>query len=376
MKRDNTKKILFTANLESFFTKFLIPQLEVFKKAGYEVHIATKFEGKDIPFCDKKFNVDFARGFNLKQNLNSYNQMKELLKKEQYSIISCHTPFGGAITRLAAKNLKLANTKIVYMAHGFHFYKGQQKLKYLLFYSAEKYLAKYTDTLITINHEDYQIAKKKFKTNVRYVPGVGLDENKFNFKFTRKEDIELRKSLGIKEKDFVMIYPAELMPRKRQEWLIETLKDVFLENKNFYLLLPGKDSMNNKLHNIVKEIGLEKQIQFLGFRNDIPKLLNISDLAVTSSMQEGLPVNVMEAIYVGLPVVATACRGNRDLIQNRKNGYVVDVEDKEEFINKVLEVYNFNSEKRKKIKELDKKVIEKYLLENVIEKIMKVYLRK
>jgi len=371
MKRDNTKKILFTANLESFFTKFLIPQLEVFKKAGYEVHIATKFEGKDIPFCDKKFNVDFARGFNLKQNLNSYNQMKELLKKEQYSIISCHTPFGGAITRLAAKNLKLANTKIVYMAHGFHFYKGQQKLKYLLFYSAEKYLAKYTDTLITINHEDYQIAKKKFKTNVRYVPGVGLDENKFNFKFTRKEDIELRKSLGIKEKDFVMIYPAELLARKRQVWLINTLKEVLNENKHFHLLLPGVDSLNGECQRLAKELNLDSQIHFLGFRNDIPKLLKTSNLAVSSSMQEGLPVNVMEAIYVGIPVVATDCRGNRDLIKDGKNGYVVSINDSEEFCNKVLYCAKLNDKQKNKIKEFDKKIIKKFLLENVIEQITK-----
>lgn len=370
------KKILFTANLESFFTKFLIPQLEYFKNNGYEVHIAAKSENKDIPFCDKKFDVDFARSFNLKQNINSYKQMKAILKSEHYDIISCHTPFGGAITRLAAKSVKLKNTKMVYMAHGFHFYKGQSKLKYMLFYTAEKYLAKYTDELITINLDDYEIAKEKFKTKVVYVPGVGLDENKFNFKMTKKEHKELRDSLGIKEKDFVMIYPAEITNRKRQAWLIETLKDMLSENINFHLLLPGKDSLDGYCQELVKKYNLENQIHFLGFRNDIPKLINISDLAVTSSMQEGLPVNVMEAIYVGKPVVATACRGNRDLIQNNKNGYIIGVNDKEDFCNKVLKVYNFSEKEKNKIKEKDQIIIQKYLLENVIDKIIKVYIRK
>lgn len=370
------KKILFTANLESFFTKFLIPQLEWFKNNGYEVHIAAKSEDKEIPFCDKKFDVDFARSFNLKQNVNSYKQMKEILKKEHYDIISCHTPFGGAITRLAVKSVKLKNTKVVYMAHGFHFYKGQPKLKYMLFYLAEKYLAKYTDELITINLDDYEIAKENFKTKVVYVPGVGLDENKFKFKMTKKEKKELRESLGIKEKDFVMIYPAEITKRKRQEWLIETLKDMLNENETFHLLLPGKDSLNGFCQELAKKYNLENQIHFLGFRNDIPKLIHISDVAVTSSKQEGLPVNVMEAIYVGIPVVATACRGNRDLIQNNKNGYIIDVDDKEDFCNKVLKVYNFSSGEKNKIKEKDKKIIQKYLLENVIDKIIKVYIRK
>lgn len=353
------KKILFTANLESFFTKFLIPQLEYFKNHGYEVHIAAKSENKEIPFCDKKFNVDFARSFNLKQNLNSYRELKEVLKNEHYDIISCHTPFGGAITRLVAKKLKLKDTRIVYMAHGFHFYKGQPKLKYNLFYTAEKYLAKFTDEIITINLDDYEVAKENFKTKVVFVPGVGLDESKFNFKMTKDEKIKLRNSLGIKEKDFVMIYPAEISPRKRQEWLIDTLKEMLENNKNFHLLLPGKDSMNGYCQELVKKYNLTSQIHILGFRDDIPKLINISNLAVTSSIQEGLPVNVMEAIYVGIPVVATACRGNRDLIQNNKNGYIIDINDREGFCEKVLKVYNFTKEEKNKIKEKDKKIIEK-----------------
>lgn len=370
------KRILFAANLDSFFTKFLIPQLKWFKDNGYEVHIAAKLEGKEIPYCDKKFDVDFARGFNLKQNINSYKQMKKLLKENSYEIISCHTPFGGAITRLAAKACKLKNTKVVYMAHGFHFYKGAPKLKYLLFYTAEKYLAKYTDELITINLDDYEVAKSKFKTKVVYVPGVGLDSSKFDFKMTKAERKEYRASLGLKEKDFVMVYPAELLPRKRQEWLINTLSETMKENNHFHLLLPGKDSMNGFCQKLANTLGLDKQIHFLGFRDDIAKLIKISDVAVTSSMQEGLPVNVMEAIYCGLPVVATACRGNRDLITNNKNGYIVDIDDKQGFCDKVLNVHNMTKDKKEKIRVYDNKVIEKYLLENVLDKIIKVYLRK
>ncbi|MBQ4154081.1 MAG: glycosyltransferase [Clostridia bacterium] len=370
------KRILFTANLSSFFIKFLIPQLKWFKDNGYEVHIAAKMENFEIPYCDKVFDVDFARGFNLKQNITSYKQMVEIFKNNQYDIVSCHTPFGGAITRLAAKKVKPQNTRMVYMAHGFHFYKGAPKHKYWLFYTAEKWLAKYTDEIITINLEDYEVAKADFDTTVSYVEGVGLDKAKFEFPFDDAEKDELKRSLGITDGDFVMIYPAELLPRKRQEWLINTLAPLMQENPAFKLLLPGKDSMNGFCQALAKKHGLEEKIHFLGFRRDIPKLIKISDIAVSSSNQEGLPVNVMEAIYVGLPIVATACRGNADLIDNGKNGYIVDINDSKGFCENVMKVYNMTQSQREEIKEYDKTVIKQYLLENVIEKIVNIYLNK
>lgn len=366
------KKILFAANLESFFTKFLIPQLKYFKEKGYEVHVATKLENLSIPYCDKKYDVDFARGFNLKQNINSYKQMKKIFNENHYDIVSCHTPFGGAITRLAYKNCKVKDTKMVYMAHGFHFYKGAPILNWLLFYTAEKYLAKYTDELITMNLEDYERAKSKFKTNVHYVKGIGLDSSKFDFKFTQKDKLELRKSLGLKKDDFVMIYPAEINKNKNQIWLINTLKPLLEKNKHFKVLLPGRDSLNGECQKIVEKYKLEKQILFLGFRNDIPKLLKISDLSISASLREGLPVNILEAVYCGLPIVVTNCRGNRDLIKHGKNGFIIKKNDSEDFCKKVLFYSKQNKEKFKSLQEYDEKLIKDFLLDVVQKDIIKI----
>lgn len=170
-----------------------------------------------------------------------------------------------------------------------------------------------------------------------------------------------------------MIYPAELTKGKRQIWLIHTLKELLIHNSKFHLLLPGKDSMNGKCHKLVKELRLESQISFLGFRKDIPKLITISDLAVTSSKREGLPVNVMEAMYVGLPIVATACRGNRDLIENGKNGYVVGINDKDAFLEKVEYFSKISKEERENIKNINNSLIKPYLLEDVLQEIIDVY---
>lgn len=365
------KKILFAANVDYFFIKFLEPQLKYFHEKGYEIHTASRNEDVEIPYSDKKFDVPFARSFNVKDNINSYRKMKKIIKENNYDIIFCHTPFGGAITRLAAKSVK-TKARIIYEAHGFHFYKGASLKYWLIFYNAEKYLSKYTDTIITINKEDYEIAKRKFYCNVEYVKGIGLIPNKLNVSLTKKEKEEIRKSLGIKPSDFVIIYAAEISDRKRQEWLVETLEKTIKKNKDIHLLLPGKDLLEGRCHKLIEKLNLQKKVHLLGFRRDIPNLLKISDLAVSSSKQEGLAVNIMEAMYMGLPIIVTDCRGNSDLVVNNKNGFIVYTNDSYSFSRKVEELYN-----NKKISKIfgnnSKKIVNEYLIDNVMDDYIKIY---
>lgn len=368
------KKILFAANVDYFFIKFLIPQLKYFHDKGYIIHTASRNEDVEIPYVDQKYDVCFARSFNIKDNINSYKQMKKIIKEGNYDIIFCHTPFGGAITRLAAKNVK-TNARIIYMAHGFHFYEGASLKYWLLFYNAEKYLSKYTDTLITINKYDYNKAKKDFYCNVEFVEGIGLIPENMDVEMTDDDKEKLRNELGIKADDYVMIYAAEVSARKRQEWLIRILENELKINKNMHLLLPGKDLLDGKCDSLVKELGLSNQVHLIGFRRDIPKLLKISDLALSSSKQEGLPVNVMEAMYNGLPLVVTNCRGNADLVENNKNGYVVDVDDSDSFIKCVDKIYK-DKTLAKKMGNNSKEMIQKYLLENVMDSYIKIYEKK
>ena len=367
------KKVLFTATVDSHILAFHLPFLKWFKEQGYEVHVATN-GNEEIPYCDKKIKISFERSPFKLNNIKAIFQLRKILLEEKYDIIHTHTPMGSVVTRLAAKKARKHGTRVIYTAHGFHFFKGAPLLNWTLFYPVEKYLSKYTDTLILINKEDYNLAKNKFKkcNNIEYVPGVGIDEEKFNVKMTKKEKTELRKSLGLKDTDFVMIYPAELSNRKRQIWLINAISTLLKENKDMHLLLPGRDSLNGKCQEIVKELNLEKQIHFLGFRKDIPKLLQISDLSVSSSRQEGLPVNIMEAMYVGLPIVATDCRGNRDLVKDGENGYIVPLDDSEMFDERIKTIY-VNKTLRNKLKKANKKEISCYMLKDILNKMAKIY---
>lgn len=366
------QKVLFSATVDSHILAFHLPYLKYFKEQGYEVHVATNGD-EEIPYCDKKHKISFERNPFKINNLKAIKQLRKVIEQEKFDIIHTHTPMGSVVTRLAAKKArKKYNTRVIYTAHGFHFYKGASKKNWLIFYPVEKFLARYTDDLITINKEDYELAKNKFKTNVYYVAGVGIDPKKFDIKISEQEKLDLRKSLGLKQDDFVMIYPAEISNRKNQEWLVNILKSYLDKNTNIHLLLPGKDSLNGKIDNLIKELDLDKQIHLLGFRKDIPQLLKISDISISSSKQEGLPVNIMEAMYIGLPIVATACRGNSDLIENGKNGYIVEQLDAKAFIDKINDVY-LKKVNIGKIKENNIQKSNEYLLDDIMKEMIDIY---
>jgi len=368
------KKALFVATVDIHIKSFHLPYLKLLKEMGYEVHVATNGD-EQFPNCVKKYQICVERSPFKLRNIKAIKQLKKIINKEKYDMIHCHTPMGAVVTRIAAKQArKKYKTRVIYTAHGFHFYKGAPIKNWLIFYPIEKILATHTDDLITINKEDYNLAKSKFKTKVHYVPGVGIDESKFDFEMTPKEIQELRKSLGLKKDDFVIIYPAELSFRKNQEWLIKTLEKLIKKNKEIHLLLPGKDSLNGQLDNLIKELKLNKNIHLLGFRKDIPKLMKISDLSISTSRQEGLPVNIMEAMYMGLPIIATNCRGNSDLIDNGESGYIIEQKDQKNFIGKIDKIFNKEID-IKKLSKNSKEKAKKYLLNYILEEMREIYER-
>ena len=318
------KKVLFTATVDSHILAFHIPFLKLFKDKGYEVHVATN-GNEDIPYCDVKHVVCFERSPYKLNNIKAIKQLKKIIDTEKFDIIHCHTPMGGVVTRLAARKARKNETRVIYTAHGFHFYKGAPIKNWLLFYSVEKYLAKYTDTLITINTEDYELAKKKFSKrckDIQYVLGVGIDPKKFDFEMTKKDKHELRKSLGLKDDDFVMICVARLDKNKNQSFLIGVTSNLIKTYKNIHLLLVGPDELDGKYQEQAKDI--LSNVHFLGFRKDIAQLMQISNITLSSSLREGLPVNILEAMFSNLPIISLDTRGVRDLIVNDKNGFIVN----------------------------------------------------
>ena len=333
-------KILFVATIDQHIRHFHYSFLEWFKNNGYEVHVASNGE-EELLHVDKKHNIPFERSPFKTNNIKAYKQLKKLIEANDYKLVHCHTPMGGAIARLASISARKRGLKVLYTAHGFHFYKGAPKKNWLIYYPVEKLLSRFTDVLITINEEDYELAnKKKFKAHkVELVHGVGIDLKKFQPQ-TDQIKVDLRKKHGYRDEDFILIYVGELSYRKHQDTLIRMVEALKEDIPNLKLLLVGKGDYYNEYSSLIDSLGLNNFVHLLGYRRDVPELMLLSDIAVSSSRQEGLPVNVMEAMAVGLPLVVSDCRGNRDLVKHNENGYLFDMNNFKEASELVIDLYH------------------------------------
>lgn len=339
------KKVLIIAHVISHIKAFHIPYIEWFKNNGYEVHVMTNAQGAELPCCDKLYDLDIERSpFSIK-NLKAIKEAKKIIDAEDYELVHCHTPMGGVIGRLSSLKARKKGTKVLYTAHGFHFYKGAPIINWLLYYTVEKMLSFFTDCIITINEEDYRKASKSFatkKTAVEKISGVGVDISKFS-PLTKEEKQNLKKEYGYDGK-LLLIYAAEFIKRKNHKFLIDSISEISKAHPNVKLLFCGTGILFERMQEYAKEKGVYDFIDFLGYRTDMPDLYGISDCILTSSYQEGLATNVIEGMATGLPAVATDIRGHRDVVENGKNGYLFKVDDTEEFVNAVKKL--IDSEER------------------------------
>lgn len=358
------KKVLFVATVvKTHINTFHLPFFKMFKENGWEVHVAAKNDFVDepciIPNCDRHFDIEFERFPFSKQNLTAYNQLKHIIQENHYDIIHCHTPVAGVLSRLATRSSK--NTTVIYTAHGFHFYKGAPLLNWLVYYPVERFCAKFTDKLITINQEDYKRAKNWSLRNngkVYYIPGVGVDLEKFNIKFIDKK--AKRKELGIAENEKIILSVGELIKRKNHEVIIRSLSK--LKDKNFVYIICGRGPLLEQLKELAVQLGLEKKVKLLGFRKDIAEICKIADLFVFPSIHEGLPVALMEAMASNIFAIASDIRGNRDLLSSDSLCKSNKVDEWRRLLEKV-------ACKKFKKQSLDKK----YYVENIMEKMRTIY---
>lgn len=309
------KKVLFTATVARHINAFHIPFLRMFQEKGYETCVAANFKGfeKKLEHCNVQYDVPFERNpFNL-QNFQAYKQLREIINNNEFEIIHCHIPVSGVLTRIASRRCrKKGASKIIYTAHGFHFYKGAPLINWLLYFPAEWICSFFTDVLITINKEDYEFAKKHLHAKkTEYIPGVGIDLEKFSHKISDEEKQRIRAELGLMPEDKLLLSVGELIKRKNHVMVLKALVNT---DKYWKYYICGRGVLKDYLQKRIGELGLNDRVKLLGFRTDIDKLCACADLFVFPSLQEGLPVALMEAIACKTPVLCSKIRGNNDLV--------------------------------------------------------------
>lgn len=369
------------ASVPSMIGQFNMENIKILQELGYEVEVACNFYDRSVwddnrvqEFIKelkqkriKTYQIDFSRNSkNMLQHIKTYHQLELLLEKRKYNFIHCHTPIASTITRLVAhKN----DIKVIYTAHGFHFFKGAPIQNWILYYPVERFLSRYTDVLLTINKEDYNRAKTFRAKKIEYIPGVGIDIGKFK---NCKVDVEKKKEeLGIPKYAKVLLSVGELNKNKNHIVVIKALSK--LKRKNIYYLICGKGKEDIYLKKIAKQLGIGEQVILTGFIQNIEEIYHIADIFIFPSKREGLGLAAVEAMASGLPLVTSNVHGINDYSINGISGYKVNPTDIDGFYRTIK--YLLEKEKLcDDIKENNKKNAENFsgfIVQNKMKKIYK-----
>lgn len=369
-------KVLLTATVQSHICQFHRPLVEVLHAHGCEVHVAARDNlaeknGLKLDFVEKVFDVPFSRSPKSPDNIKAYKQLKKIIDNCHYDVIHCNTPMGGIVTRLAARKVRKHGTKVYYTAHGFHFYQGAPKKNWIVFYPIEKFFSRLTDIIITITEEDYKLASKKFHCKIERIHGVGVDEKRY-FPVDEETKRKLRKKMGYGEEQKIILCVGELLPNKNQIMAIHMMKEVVKQYSDAQLLLAGNGPEKENLEQEIVKCKLHNNVQMLGYCTHLQDYQHIADVAVSCSKREGLPLNIVEAMLSGTPVVASNNRGHRELIHDGENGFLVSVDDVLSMALRVIEIIKYK-DKYKQVFQKAKEYALEYGFGNVKKELEKIY---
>lgn len=378
------KKALMYASVASMIDLFNMDNIHILQSLGFQVDVACNFKNGSITSNERVeefkkelrelgvniHDIPIPRSmFKINDILKSLILTKRLYNNNNYQFVHCHSPIGGVVSRLAAITYRKRGLKVIYTAHGFHFFKGAPLKNWILFYPIEKICSNWTDVLITINNEDFNIANDKFKANnVIYVPGIGVHVDEIQ---NQKIDIDsMRKELGLKSDDYVIMSIGQISIRKNQKVIIEAIS--LINNPKVKYVIVGFGELEEELQNLANKLNVIDRVIFTGYRQDAKALLHCADLFAFPSLQEELPASLMEAMSVGLPVVCSDIRGNNDLIENDIGGYLCNSNDYKSFAKKIDYLLN-NKDIALKMGKYNQNNILNYDTKVVIDEMKNIY---
>lgn len=368
------KKALVVATVVGFVASFEKSDIRLLQQLGYEVHCAANYSKINdqikIDELDSmgvlRHDMDFARSPLSRDNIIVYQKLKRLIEKEHFNLVHCHTPVGGALGRLVAHRCHVP--MIIYTVHGFHFFKGCPVKNRIIYYPIEKYLSRYTDVLITINNEDFEVASRKFhaKTTER-IHGVGIDLDKFKHGIDSRN--EKRAELGISDDQKLLLSVGELDRDKNHIEILEAMK--ILGRKGYALAIAGTGSLMESYAQFIKTNRLEDCVQLLGYRRDVPELLQAADIYVFPSLFEGLSVALMEAVAAKIPIACSQVRGNVDTVVTP--GSYFPTNDPNKLVEVVQRLSSMAEKERKGMVETNYQNLLKYRLPEVQKEMTAIY---
>lgn len=373
------KKVLIVTTISGFLPQFEKNDVSILQEMGFEIHYASNFKNPVYAFNEKLLedqgillhHIDIAKNpSKVAVNIHTIRQLKKIIEENNIDLVHCHNPMGGVAARIAAARSK-KKPYVIYTAHGFHFYKGASFIHWLLFYSAERFLAHYTDQMITINKEDYLRAGKfrlKKGGSVHQIHSVGVDDCRFA---PHREIAEKkRKEICIPQTAFHIVTAAELNKNKNQKIMIEALAK--LPNQNIHYSICGRGANEQFLKQLVLEKQLNDRVHFLGYRTDMEEILQTADCFAFPSYREGLGVAAIEALLCGVPLIVSDNRGTREYAVKGSNSIVCDAGNAKEFAAAIHQLYS-DRKKRDEMAKRCRASAEKFTIREVEKTMRRIY---
>lgn len=359
------KRILISST-DLMMIQFLLPHIKNLAENGYIVDIACSNVGDRINeirektknYINKLHIIRTVRTpFSLK-NVSGYKDIKDVINQNTYDIIWTNEPVMGIVTRLAArKKRKQKLLKVLYMAHGFHFYKGAPLINWLIFYPIERIASLWTDCIVTVNKEDFQRSKKLRAKTTEYIHGIGINTERLN----QTTETDIRKELNLSDDNFLVLSVGELNKNKNQKVIIKALAQI--NNSNIHYVLCGKGDQEHHLRSLAEKLNVADNVHFLGYRTDVVDICSQANVFVMPSLREGLPVSSLEAMYCGLPLITSNIRGLQDIMEDGISGYLCTPTNQKDFTDAIINLSQ-NKELQISAAKRNKKIVEPYLLQN------------
>jgi glycosyltransferase involved in cell wall biosynthesis len=326
-------KLLMVTTVPSTLRSFLLPFAAHFRAQGWQVD-AMACGISTNPEClqgfDRVWEVEWSRNpLDPRNLLSAPSVIRKIVTREKYDLVHVHTPVASFVTRYALKDLrKQLRLKVIYTAHGFHFFAGGNPLKNFVFINLEKFAGRWTDYLVTINHEDKKAAlnyRLLAADRCRYMPGIGVDLAYYNRQAVSDAAIaQVRQELGLGSRDRLLISVAEFTARKHHVDAVAAFAK--LARTDVHLAFAGTGPLMGRIRQLAVKLGVADRIHFLGIRKDIPFLMSAASANILVSAQEGLPRCILESLALATPTIGTKIRGTQDLLAGGC-GQLVDVGD-------------------------------------------------
>lgn len=301
-----------------------------------------------------------------KKDYAAYRRLVQIFQEIKPDIVHCHSSKAGIVGRLAAKHCKVK--KIIYTPNAYAFQSPDiSKQKKMLYILAEKFLSRYACN-ITINVSKGEMNKaleyhldKPDKFTLIY---NGIPEKKLPDRHT------LRERLGLRNDCYYVGFTGRCAEQKDPFTFLQIAKNVIEKEDNVEFLYIGDGDLKNAMEQWISVHGLQDKIHMLGFRKDASEIVGALDIYLSTALYEGLPYSMIEAMRAGVPIIATDCIGNNELVFDGINGKIFPVRDSDSGANLLLNQMNKNGIKYKSVQEIFNM---NFSLERMLDELEKMY---